>query len=452
MPNWYSYVCNQHFVSKKMSNDHLNIDFIPSIFPPVYKKNSVNSNMALARHKRFKNRLNKPKNSTPLSSVSNENSAVGEIVHSSAIQFADTLTEASGGQKVHKGCQVTIFSDNVSLKSTHNFFVCSRFEKLNGICDAETQCDLSDNNITKVNRKQYADKKSENHVIFVDKSVNTGENYNSKTSFEKDSFKGYLSIKNDDQLTDIARVTRETFKILLNRLKIFKTRKVTIEDRLLIFLFKLKTGLTYSVIAVIFCVTITRVTDIFITTLETLRVAMAGDIYWMAKDASKLIRPKCFDAYPNVRAIIDCTEFRTEIPKGIGNRVFMYSHYKKGFTAKVLIAIDPCGFISLVSEASGGRKSDTQISIESKLIDILEDGDVVLADKGFPEFKTKLEEEGKKVTFIMPPFLEDKSHFTREETEETYKVASVRIHVERVMQRLRLYNTGCPASGSRYGF
>lgn len=264
---------------------------------------------------------------------------------------------------------------------------------------------MPENNFAKFqSRKQYADKKTGNHVISVDKSVNTGENYDVKTSFQKDSFEGYISIKNDDQLTDIAGATRENFQILLCRLQNFKTRKVSIEDRLLIFLFKLKTGLTYSAIAVIFCVSITCVADIFYTTLATLRAAMAGDIYWMAKDASKLIRPKFFDAYPNLRAIIDCTEFRTEIPKGIGNKVFMYSHYKKGFTAKVLIAIDACGFISLVSEASGGRKSDTQITIESKLIDILEDGDEVLADKGFPEFKTKLNDEGKKLLSSCPRF------------------------------------------------
>lgn len=38
----------------------------------------------------------------------------------------------------------------------------------------------------------------------------------------------------------------------------------------------------------------------------------------------------------------------------------------------------------------------------------------------------------------MPPFLE-KDEFTEQETRDTYTIASVRIHVERIMQRLRLY-------------
>lgn len=39
----------------------------------------------------------------------------------------------------------------------------------------------------------------------------------------------------------------------------------------------------------------------------------------------------------------------------------------------------------------------------------------------------------------MPPFLANKGVFTKEETTETYSIASVRIHIERIMQRIRVY-------------
>ena len=39
----------------------------------------------------------------------------------------------------------------------------------------------------------------------------------------------------------------------------------------------------------------------------------------------------------------------------------------------------------------------------------------------------------------MPPSLQKKKEFTKEETEKTYAIAKVRIHVERIMQRLRIY-------------
>jgi hypothetical protein len=38
----------------------------------------------------------------------------------------------------------------------------------------------------------------------------------------------------------------------------------------------------------------------------------------------------------------------------------------------------------------------------------------------------------------MPPFLHN-GHLTLEEVEKTYNVASVRIHIERAIQRVKLY-------------
>ncbi|RVE52401.1 hypothetical protein evm_002795 [Chilo suppressalis] len=86
-----------------------------------------------------------------------------------------------------------------------------------------------------------------------------------------------------------------------------------------------------------------------------------------------------------------------EVPASVDNRVYCYSHYKKGFTAKLLIGITPGGFISFKSKVAGGRQSDSQMMIESGLIDYLDDGDIVLADKGFPQIKTAIDRSGKEV-------------------------------------------------------
>ncbi|XP_044731816.1 uncharacterized protein LOC123294746 [Chrysoperla carnea] len=145
------------------------------------------------------------------------------------------------------------------------------------------------------------------------------------------------------------------------------------------------------------------------------------------------------ESSPNYAPISINTEFNIEILANVDHRVYCYSHYKKDFTAKVLIGITPAGFICLKSKVAGRRKSDSQMTIESGLLDLLEDGDIVLADKGFPEIKTVIDASGKKLKMVMPPFLEKKSEFTIQETQETYSIAKVRIHVERIMQRLRLY-------------
>lgn len=204
---------------------------------------------------------------------------------------------------------------------------------------------------------------------------------------------------------------------------------------------KMKLGLTFSALSVLFAVHRTTVSRIFNLYVEELAAATSNLVFWPDKNVVQKTMPESFHPdYSNTRVIIDCTEIPIEVPSSVDNRVFCYSHYKSGFTAKVLIGITPAGFISFKSKVSGGRKSDSQITVESGSVDHLENGDIVLADKGFPAIKKVIDESGKSITLIMPPFLERKGEFTSEETSATYKIARVRIHVERIMQRLKVYH------------
>lgn len=47
-----------------------------------------------------------------------------------------------------------------------------------------------------------------------------------------------------------------------------------------------------------------------------------------------------------------------------------------------------------------------------------------MADKGFPAIKQVIDESGKSITLIMPPFLQHKEEFTSKETGATYEIAS----------------------------
>lgn len=115
----------------------------------------------------------------------------------------------------------------------------------------------------------------------------------------------------------------------------------------------------------------------------------------------------------------------------------MYSDYKHSYTVKILVGCTPCGFISFVSKSYGGRSSDCFITNHCGVIDLLEPGDTVLADKGFPAIKTSVDK--KKAVLVMPPFLHEQQ-FSPEEVEETYKIASLRIHIERVIQRIKQFH------------
>lgn len=158
-------------------------------------------------------------------------------------------------------------------------------------------------------------------------------------------------------------------------------------------------------------------------------------IYWPTRAQVDATMPESFKKnHPNCRVIIDCFEVRTEKPRGILEQAMMYSQYKKGHTFKVLVGVAPNGAISFISRAYGGRSSDTRITTDCGILAKLESGDVVLADKGFPEIQV----DGV-ITVIPPRATPGQKQFTAEQMEETRKIAADRIHVERVIQRIKVF-------------
>ena len=87
--------------------------------------------------------------------------------------------------------------------------------------------------------------------------------------------------------------------------------------------------------------------------------------------------------------------------------------------------------MTFISPLYTGAISDVEITKLSGLVDLVESGDSVMADKGFT-IKKLLEKNN--VTLNIPPFLENKGRFSLAEVEET---ESVRIHVERVIRRVK---------------
>lgn len=91
--------------------------------------------------------------------------------------------------------------------------------------------------------------------------------------------------------------------------------------------------------------------------------------------------------------------------------------------------------VTFLSKPYGGHSSDSFITTDSDFASKLEDGDEVLADKGFPEIKVN----GQAITIIPPRARKGQKRFTREQMAKTKKIASVRIHVERAIQRLKIF-------------
>jgi len=92
------------------------------------------------------------------------------------------------------------------------------------------------------------------------------------------------------------------------------------------------------------------------------------------------------------------------------------------------------GAITFISELYTGSISDREIVLRSGLLkQAFENGDMIMADKGFTI--EDLLPLGVKVNY--PPFLGNNAQMTPEEVITTQRIASVRIHVERAINKIK---------------
>ena len=89
-----------------------------------------------------------------------------------------------------------------------------------------------------------------------------------------------------------------------------------------------------------------------------------------------------------------------------------------------------------MSHGWGSHVSDKEITLKSRFLDYLQDGDCILADRGFT-IAEELASCG--ATVKIPHFTKGKTQMSGKEVDASRKIANVRIHVERVIGRLRKF-------------
>ena len=142
--------------------------------------------------------------------------------------------------------------------------------------------------------------------------------------------------------------------------------------------------------------------------------------------------------YPTTRCIIDCTELFCQSPSSLRTQSSLYSSYKHHVTYKALVGIAPSGAITFISQLYDGSISDKEIVNRSGILDPrfwkLEDS--VMADRGFT-IEDELGAIGVKLN--IPSFLDGREQLTKDEVKESQSIASVRIHVERAIRRIKKF-------------
>lgn len=183
-----------------------------------------------------------------------------------------------------------------------------------------------------------------------------------------------------------------------------------------------------------FKITVTDVSEIFSRTIKLLAVALQPLITFYSRREIRKNLPKEYSNFPKLKCIIDCSELFIQKPSDLKNQAATWSDYKHHNTVKFLVATTPQGSIAFISELYGGRASDRHIVEDSKFLDYIHQGDQVLADRGFPVRELLVH---KQAELVLPPAGKGAAQMTSANVKKTKQVANVRIHVERVIRRLK---------------
>ena len=100
-------------------------------------------------------------------------------------------------------------------------------------------------------------------------------------------------------------------------------------------------------------------------------------------------------------------------------------------TWKKLICITPAGAISFISRSYGGAALDRFITENCGLLDKLNEGDNIMADKRFNISDLLICKQSK------PSFLREKGKFSQINCTVTSNIVKARIHVERAIARIK---------------
>lgn len=209
-------------------------------------------------------------------------------------------------------------------------------------------------------------------------------------------------------------------------------------EELFMTLIRLRLGLLEQDLAYRFNMSQSTVSRIVCTWINFQYLKLKELPLWPPREIIRSNMPAQFkSAYPNTRVVLDATEVYIEQPHLPELQQMTFSNYKNHNTFKGLVGISPDGVVTFVSPLFSGSISDKSLTRKSGVLDLLEEGDSVMADRGF-DIEEDLLLIGVKLN--IPPFLRGKSQLSEEELVQTRRIASLRIHVERAMERIKNFH------------
>ncbi len=107
-------------------------------------------------------------------------------------------------------------------------------------------------------------------------------------------------------------------------------------------------------------------------------------------------------------------------------------------TFKGLVGCSPTGTLTFISELYAGSVSDKELTRLCGILNLVEPGDAVMADKGFDTSYDNIMLV-RDVELNIPPFAKG-TQMSSKTVVKTRQIASCRIHVERCISRIKQYH------------
>ena len=210
------------------------------------------------------------------------------------------------------------------------------------------------------------------------------------------------------------------------------------EEEFFLVLCRFKVGLLEEDLAARFKISQSLVSRIIVTWTKFMYYRFKELEVFPERQIIELHKPECFkNKYKGTTVIIDAAEIYIEKPSNPEAQHLTFSTYKNSNTLKALVGITPSGSVCFISDLYGGSISDKEITSKSGFINKLQRGDEVMADRG-SNIQEMLASKGVRVN--VPPFMNQSGQFSEQEMLATRRIASLGIHVERAIERIKNYH------------
>ncbi|XP_023805937.1 uncharacterized protein LOC111946626 [Oryzias latipes] len=241
----------------------------------------------------------------------------------------------------------------------------------------------------------------------------------------------------------VTSVAREASASVAEKTTANRSTKLLPIDELFLFLNYLSTGCTQRELGHRFNIHRTTASRIITTWANFLYCVLGAICIWMTPEAITANLPPEFKDYADTQVIVDCTELRCQTPSSLVLQSEVYSHYKSHCTFKAMIGMAPHGPLTFVSALYGGSISDRELFRLSGIIPLLSPDMAVMVDKGF---RVENLVPGK---LHRPAFRSINNQMAAQDVLETQSIARLRVHVERLIRRVKenkLFDTVIPLS------